>query len=66
MTGWLCPLGGGMLRPSGNSLCCENRHTFDRGKSGYVTLLLDNEKRSKIPGDNKLMVNARREFLDKG
>lgn len=66
MTGWLCPLCGGMLRPNGNSLCCENRHTFDRGKSGYVNLLLVNEKRSKIPGDNKLMVNARREFLDKG
>lgn len=66
MTGWRCPLCGGQLKPEGNSLRCENRHTFDRGKSGYVNLLLVNEKRSKIPGDNKLMVNARREFLDKG
>ncbi len=66
MTNWICPLCGKPLLPDGNSLRCENRHTFDRGKSGYVNLLLVNEKHAKIPGDNKGMVNARRDFLEKG
>ena len=66
MAQWLCPLCGEALSPVGNSLRCPAGHTYDRGRSGYVNLLLVNEKRAKVPGDNKLMVNARRDFLDRG
>lgn len=45
---------------------CDNNHCFDCAKSGYVNLLVDNQKNSKIPGDNKLMVDARNGFLNKG
>lgn len=44
---------------------CESNHCFDRAKSGYVNLLVDNQKNSKLPGDNKLMVDARNSFLSK-
>ena len=66
MAQWLCPLCGEALSPVGNSLRCPAGHTYDRGRSGYVNLLLVNEKRAKVTGDNKLMVNARRDFLDRG
>lgn len=41
---------------------CENNHSFDKAKSGYVNLLPVQFKKSKVPGDDKAMVNARREF----
>ena len=62
----ICPVCGRALCLFGNSFYCENKHCFDRAKSGYVNLLLANAKHSKIPGDNKLMVNARTSFLDQG
>lgn len=49
-----------------NSLLCENKHCFDFAKSGYINLLLSNKMNSKIPGDNKLMVTKRSDFLSKG
>ncbi len=45
---------------------CKNRHSFDISKKGYVNFLLCNQMRSKLPGDNKLMVDAREKFLQKG
>lgn len=45
---------------------CQNRHSFDISKKGYVNFLLCNQMRSKLPGDNKLMVDARENFLAKG
>jgi 23S rRNA (guanine745-N1)-methyltransferase len=35
-------------------------------REGYVNLLLANKKRSQEPGDNKKMIQSRRQFLDKG
>ena len=32
---------------------CENNHNFDRAKQGYVNLLINNQKKSKLPGDSK-------------
>lgn len=61
-----CPLCGKPLRLDGGSYRCENRHSYDCAKSGYVNLLDSSRKRSKIPGDNKLMSAARRDFLNKG
>lgn len=45
---------------------CENRHSYDRAKSGYVNLIPLNKKRSKIPGDNREMIRARADFLSGG
>lgn len=61
-----CPVCNMPLFPEEGRLVCEKNHSFDRAKSGYVNLLLSNGKHSKLPGDNKLMVNARRDFLQKG
>ena len=52
--------------PAGSSLLCKNRHCYDKAKSGYVNLLTSNQMHAKLPGDNKLMVQARRTFLNKG
>jgi len=45
---------------------CENKHSYDRAKAGYVNLLLANQKRSPEPGDSKEMIAARRAFLEAG
>ena len=45
---------------------CDNRHSFDIAKKGYVNFLLVHKMNSKLPGDNKLMVDARSDFLGKG
>ncbi len=49
-----------------NSLVCDNKHSFDYHKKGYINLLLAHQKNSKQPGDNSEMVNSRREFLNAG
>jgi len=45
---------------------CENKHSFDLAKQGYLNLLPVNQKKSKDPGDNQMMISARREFLELG
>ena len=49
-----------------STMSCENRHSFDIGKSGYLHLIPVQNKRSKEPGDNKDMIAARKRFLSKG
>mgnify|MGYP000376892592 CR=1 FL=1 len=66
MTPFLCPVCGGILKDSGSGLRCGKGHSFDRARSGYVNLIPPNGKHAKVPGDNKLMVGARRDFLEKG
>jgi 23S rRNA (guanine745-N1)-methyltransferase len=61
-----CPLCQQALSLNEKSYRCENNHSFDRAKQGYVNLLPVQFKHSKEPGDNKAMVQARRAFLDKG
>lgn len=61
-----CPKCKEELVSNGSSFICQNNHCYDISKSGYVNLLLSNQMNAKIPGDNKLMVNARRDFLNKG
>ena len=61
-----CPVCGQKLTLDGNSFRCPSGHSFDRARSGYVNLLLPDGKHAKLPGDNRQMVNARREFLEKG
>ena len=63
---YICPVCGKPLEIAGNSYKCDQGHCFDIAKSGYVNLLLSKHIGKTIHGDNKLMVAARREFLDKG
>lgn len=63
---WICPACQQALEKNAQSLACPSGHSYDIGKEGYVNLLLANQKRSKEPGDNKAMVNARRAFLEQG
>ena len=63
---YLCPICARPLSAQDKSLVCEQRHQFDLAKEGYVNLLPVQNKKSKNPGDNKEMMQARREFLDQG
>lgn len=63
---YICPKCGEILEQKGKSLVCSQRHTYDIAGSGYVNLLLSQQMNAKLPGDNKLMVNARKNFLSKG
>ncbi|WP_105168075.1 23S rRNA (guanine(745)-N(1))-methyltransferase [Pseudoalteromonas sp. T1lg23B] len=58
-----CPLCSGPLEQTKQSLCCKNRHQFDFAKEGYINLLPVQNKKSKQPGDNLQMVQARRAFF---
>ncbi|MBE9560758.1 MAG: methyltransferase domain-containing protein [Proteobacteria bacterium] len=61
-----CPIDGNRLEQTENQYVCENGHTFDIARQGYVNLLPVQHKRSKQPGDSKAMVLARTRFLDTG
>lgn len=61
-----CPVCSGELYSDGKTYRCGRNHCFDSAKSGYVNLLTSDKMHSKLPGDNKLMVRARRDFLNKG
>ncbi len=65
---YLCPLCSAPLKlsPSANGYFCTNNHHFDLAKEGYLNLLPVQFKHSAQPGDNKPMVQARREFLEAG
>ena len=59
-----CPVCAGTLTKRAGACVCPKGHSFDIAKSGYVNLLLNSAKGRH--GDDKLMVRARRDFLDKG
>lgn len=65
MVYFLCPVCGEKLIEEEKSAFCQNNHSFDKAKSGYINLLPNN-----LPGgnhgDNKLMIKARHDFLEKG
>ncbi|CAM4170098.1 23S rRNA (guanine(745)-N(1))-methyltransferase [Pseudoalteromonas byunsanensis] len=58
-----CPLCSAPLEQTQHSLCCQKRHQFDFAKEGYINLLPVQNKKSKQPGDNLQMVQARRAFF---
>ena len=64
---WACPLCTAPLtaRPGG-ALCCPAGHSFDRAREGYWHLLPVQAMRTRVPGDSKEMVAARRAFLSAG
>ena len=66
LANYQCPLCQQLLIFTDNSYRCDNNHSFDQAKEGYVNLLPVQHKHSRDPGDNKEMVKARRSFLDLG
>lgn len=66
MNSFICPVCKRPLTLYNKTYKCESTHSFDLSKSGYVNLLLSQQSKLKRHGDDKIMVNARREFLDKG
>ncbi len=60
-----CPVCKKALFIEGRTYKCENGHSFDIAKEGYVNLLLSN-KSTDTSGDDKEMVRARTHFLDGG
>lgn len=66
LTDLICPLDGKPLHLNERSWRCDNNHSYDVAKQGYVNLLPVQNKRSKDPGDSKAMVQARREYLEQG
>jgi 23S rRNA (guanine745-N1)-methyltransferase len=61
-----CPVCGAPLRREENACRCQNGHSYDVAKEGYVYLLPPNKKHSADPGDSREMVAARRRFLEAG
>lgn len=61
---FICPTCGLKLEFNNKALKCENSHSFDLAKQGYVNLLMANQMHSKNPGDTKEMVDSRRRFLN--
>ncbi len=66
MTDLICPICKKPFSEQGNSLVCPSNHCFDRAKRGYVNLLRPSRSSSVRHGDDKQMVEARKNFLDKG
>lgn len=62
----ICPVCSQRLSVSGKTYTCQAKHSFDIAKSGYVNLLLSKHAGKTVHGDNRLMVQARRDFLEKG
>ncbi len=56
-----CPICKKNLVYNDHSVVCENHHSFDLAKSGYLNLYRSNKKDH---GDNKEMVKARTAFLE--
>lgn len=63
MNNFICPVCREPLELKENSYFCSNNHCFDRSKKGFVNLLRSNKAGH---GDDKLMIRARRTFLEKG
>ena len=62
----VCPICSGILKCEKPAWHCENGHSFDVARQGYVNLLTVQQKHSLSPGDTREMVVARRDFLDGG
>lgn len=66
MSCFICPVCNTNLIASDRAYSCENGHCFDISKEGYVNLLMSQQSSLKRHGDDKMMVRARRDFLNKG
>ena len=62
----ICPICGQGLQKFDREYRCENRHSFDIARQGYVNLLTVQQKKSLHPGDTREQVASRRTFLEGG
>ncbi len=61
-----CPICKEHFDVVGNSLICPNHHCFDLSKRGYVNLLRPSKGGGVRHGDDKQMVESRKNFLNAG
>lgn len=61
-----CPLCHGTMRVHPRLVVCEQGHSFDRSREGYVNLLRPGKARKEVIGDDADMVTSRRSFLNRG
>ncbi len=66
MNAFICPVCGKPLCEAEKLYHCENGHSFDKSKFGYVNLLMRQTSSAKRHGDDRIMVRARRDFLSNG
>jgi 23S rRNA (guanine745-N1)-methyltransferase len=66
MSDFICPQCNTPLDLKEKSFICKSNHTYDISKSGYINLLMSQQVKEKRHGDDKLMVRARRDFLEAG
>lgn len=66
MIDFICPVCKKRLSEEEKLYRCEKGHCFDKSKFGYVNLLQSQKSSAKRHGDDRLMVRARRDFLDSG
>ena len=62
----MCPVCHEALKLTERTWRCENNHSYDVAKQGYVNLHVVQHKHSKNPGDTPASVQARRAFLSAG
>lgn len=66
MINFICPVCKKELFEEEKLYRCENGHSFDKSKFGYVNLLQSQKSSAKRHGDDRLMIRSRRDFLDSG
>ena len=66
MSGFVCPVCGGILEREERTYRCPLGHSFDVARQNYVNLLLPNRSGAQDPGDSQEMVEARARFLGGG
>ena len=64
MSGFICPICREQLKHEEKNMKCSRGHCYDISRSGYTNLLMS--QKSGNHGDDKIMVHARRDFLEKG
>lgn len=62
----MCPVCREQLHLNERTWRCDNQHSYDVAKQGYVNLHVVQHKHSKNPGDTPESVQARRAFLSAG
>lgn len=61
----ICPVCNQQIHKQGGQFRCNNGHSFDIAKEGYVNLLRSG-KSGDLIGDDKLSARSRRDFLNQG
>jgi 23S rRNA (guanine745-N1)-methyltransferase len=66
MSSFICPVCKSEMITNNNVITCKNNHNFDKAKQGYINLLLSQQDKEKVHGDDKIMVKSRSSFLNAG